>query len=205
MNARARLFSRRNAVLLGLAGGLVSLLAVTRTWITVPPPTSAVQLSAVTVSGTDAASAVMALTVVGLACAVAGTIAGRVARYVVGAVQALVGLGLVGFVIPVLGDPASASSATVGESFGLQSVEGAYRLSAWPWVSMLGGVLLLLAALAVLLGASTWRSGRRFERTSGGRALVAQDTMDDIDRWDTLTEGGDPTEGDGHTPGARYH
>jgi|GEM_PF-2448577 len=202
---RARLFSRRNAVLLGLVGGLASLLGVTRTWITVPPPSSGVQLSAVAVSGTDAASAVMALTVVGLACAVAATIAGRVARYIVAAVQALVGAGLVGFVVPVLAKPSAAAAAKVGKSFGLQSVDAEYALSVWPWLSMLGGVVLLVAAVVVAVGASTWRSGRRYERTTGGRAVVNVSTMDDIDRWDALTEGGDPTDGEGRIRGARYH
>ncbi|WP_158595364.1 Trp biosynthesis-associated membrane protein [Galactobacter caseinivorans] len=201
-----RLLSRRNVILLGIAAGLVGLLGVTQTWITVPPPSSGVQLGSVAVSGADAASAVLALTVVGLACAVAATIAGKIARYIVAAVQFLVGAGVVGFVIPVLLDPHKAAAAKVSEAFGLQVVpDAAYQLSFWPVVSMVGGVLMVLAALALAWSSRGWTSGHRYERTTGGRAVVTNETMDDIDRWDAFTEGEDPTEGDGDVKGARYH
>ncbi|WP_394160627.1 Trp biosynthesis-associated membrane protein [Galactobacter valiniphilus] len=198
-------FSRRNVVLLSLAGGLVSLLGVTRTWITVPPPNTGVQLSAVAVSGTEAASAVMALTVVGIACAVAVTISGPVARYIVAVVQALVGAAIVGFVVPVLADPATAASAKVGEAYGLANVDTTYTVSVWPWVSVVGGVLLVLGAVALALGSRGWRNGHRYERTSSGRAVVTEATMDDIDRWDAFTEGSDPTDGEDGIRGARFH
>jgi uncharacterized membrane protein (TIGR02234 family) len=202
---RGGLFSRRNVVLLSLAGGLVSLLGVTRTWITVPPPSSGVQLGAVSVSGTEAASAVMALTVVGLACAVAATISGPIARYIVAVVQALVGAAIVGFVIPVVADPATAASSKVGKAFGVATVDTSYAVSAWPWVSVAGGVLVLLGAVSLALGSRGWRNGHRYERTSSGRAVVTETTMDDIDRWDAFTEGTDPTDGEDGIRGARFH
>lgn len=201
-----RLFSRRNVILLGIAAGLVGLLGVTQTWISVPPPSSDVQLGEVQVSGADAASAVLALAVVGLACAVAATIAGKIARFIVAGVQFLVGAGVVGFVIPVLLDPHKAAAAKVAAAYGLQTVADAdYRMSFWPIVSMLGGLLMMVAALALGFSSRRWSSGRRYERTSGGRAVVTNQTMDDIDRWDAFTEGEDPTEGDGDVKGARYH
>ncbi len=202
---RPSLFSRRNVVLLSLAGGLVSLLGVTRTWITVPPPSTSVALGDVAVSGTEAASAVMALTVVGLACAIAATISGPIARYIVAVVQALVGAAIVGFVVPVLADPATAASAKVGEAFGLSTVDTSYSVSVWPWVSVAGGVLLLLGAVALAIGSRGWRNGHRYERTSSGRAVVTESTMDDIDRWDAFTEGSDPTDGEDGIRGARFH
>ena len=41
---RRRWLSRRNVIILGLLAAGVSLLGVTRTWMTVPPPQSNVQL-----------------------------------------------------------------------------------------------------------------------------------------------------------------
>lgn len=205
-STRGRLLSRRNVILLGIGAGLVGLLGVTQTWIMVPPPNSGVQLGEVRVSGADAASAVLALAVVGLAAAVAATIAGKVARYIVAAVQFLVGAGVIGFVIPVLLDPHKAAAAKVSAAYGLQVVpDVAYQLTFWPIVSMIGGVLMILAAVVLAWSSRQWSSGRRYERTAGGRAVVTNETMDDIDRWDAFTEGEDPTEGDGDVKGARYH
>ena len=202
---KRRWLSKRNVVLLGLIGGLVSLLGVTRTWITVPPPATDVALSAISVSGTEAASAVMALTVVGIACAIAATISGRIARYIVAAVQALVGLAVIGFVLPVVLDPQLAAATKVGKSFGVAAVGDEYHLTLWPWVSALGGLIMLIAAVLLAVSSRGWRTGRRYERTSQGRAVVTEETMDDIDRWDAFTEGDDPTEGDDGIRGARFH
>lgn len=204
--SRPRVLSKRNVILLGLLAGAIGLLGVTQTWISVPPPASGVQLGELSVSGTSAASAVMALTVVGLACAVSATIAGRVARYIVAAVQVLVGAGIVGFVIPVLSDPQSAAASKVASAYGVQVVSGVdYHVSAWPLVAMIGGVLMVLAGVLLAIAGRGWRSGRRYERTAGGRTVVTTQTMDDIDRWDAFTEGEDPTDTDGTQRGARYH
>lgn len=201
---RKRLLGKRNVVIAGLLAAGVVLLAVTRTWVTVDPPSSGVALGAIKVSGTDAAAAVLALAVVALVCSLASTITGRIARWIIGVIQALVGVGVIGFTIPVLGSPATASSSQTAESFGLQRVAGdAYTLSVWPWVAMAGGVLVCFMAVVLLVAGRGWSHAKRFERHSSGHAVVTPETMDDVDRWDAFTDGDDPTEGD--VRGARFH
>lgn len=197
--------TRRNAVLASLIAAGVALLAATRTWITVPPPANGVALAPLAVSGTDASSAVLALTIVAVVCAVATTLVGRIAGLIVGALQLLVGVAIVALVFPVLSDPVAAAAASVGKKFGTESVAGEYVVSVWPWLAVLGGVLVALSSLGVLIGGRGWRTGRRYERTSSGNAVVTQETMDDVDRWDALTRGDDPTDGDDGIAGARFH
>lgn len=202
-----RWLSRRNVIILGLLAAGVSLLGVTRTWMTVPPPQSNVQLEPLTVSGHDAAGAVLALSIVAVAAALAGTIAARIARPIVAAVQALVGVGIVAFTVTTLRDPVTAAAGAVSTRFGVERVHGVhYAVTAWPWLCVVGGVLVVLAAL-LLLFTGRGSTSHRYERTRGGRAVVTAATMDDIDRWDAFTEGEDPTdgEGEGGRPGARYH
>jgi uncharacterized membrane protein (TIGR02234 family) len=191
-------------VLGGLVAAGVVLLAVTRTWVTVAPPSTGVALSAIKVSGTDAAAAVLALAVVALVCSLAAAIAGGFARWIIGVVQLLVGVGVIGFSLPVLLSPATASSAKTSKSFGLEKVgAGAYDVSLWPWVAMFGGVLVLAMAVVLLVAGRHWSVAKRFERHGSGHAVVTAETMDDVDRWDALTDGDDPTDGD--TRGARFH
>lgn len=199
-----RRLSRRNVVVLGLLCSGLGLLAVTRTWVTVDPPPAGVALTSLDVSGTDAAAAVLALSVVSLVCSLAATISGKIARWIISALQALVGLGMLGFTLPVLTDPATASASQTAKSFGLQKLSAsAYHLSFWPWLAIFAGVLVVLAAVLLAVGGRGWRTGRRFERSHTGRAKVTSDTMDDVDRWDAFTDGDDPTDGD--VRGARYH
>lgn len=198
------LLAKRNVVVAGLLAAGVVLLAVTRTWVTVAAPTTGVELDAVSVSGTDAASAVLALAVVALVCSLATTITGPVARWIIGAIQVLVGTGVIGFTVPVLGDPATASSSKTAESFGLERLGvGAYELSLWPWVAMIGGALICVMAVVMLVAGRNWKHAKRFERHSSGHAVVTPETMDDVDRWDAFTDGDDPTDGD--VRGARFH
>lgn len=198
--------TRRVVIVLGLVAAGIALLGVTRTWITVPPPASNVQLEALAVSGTDAAGAVLALAVVAVAAALAGTIAARIARPIVAVLQAIVGVGIVGFTVSVLADPQTAAQSSVSTQFGVQTVSGAdYSVSAWPWVSIVGGVLVVVAAALLLVAGRHAPTSHRYERTRSGRAVVTAQTMDDIDRWDAFTQGEDPTEGEGGRPGARFH
>ncbi|MGO1318840.1 MAG: Trp biosynthesis-associated membrane protein [Galactobacter sp.] len=198
------LLGKRNVVVAGLLSAGVVLLAVTRTWVTVAAPSTGVSLDAIAVSGADAAAGVLALAVVALVCSLAATITGPVARWIIGGIQALVGAGVIGFTIPVLADPASASAAQTAASFGLERVgDDAYELSLWPWAAMAGGLLICVMSVVMLVAGHGWKQAKRFERHSSGHAVVTTETMDDVDRWDAFTDGDDPTEGD--VRGARFH
>ena len=149
----------------------------------------------------------LALSIVAVAAALAGTIAARIARPIVAVVQALVGVGIVAFTVTTLRDPVTAAAGAVSTRFGVERVDGVdYAVTVWPWLCVVGGVLVVLAAL-LLLFSGRGSTSHRYERTRGGRAVVTAATMDDIDRWDAFTEGEDPTdgEGEGGRPGARYH
>jgi hypothetical protein len=201
---RSRVLGKRNVVLAGLVSAGVVLLAVTRTWVTVQAPSAGVALDSIKVSGTDAAAGVLALAVVALVCSLAAGITGRVARWIIGVIQGLVGVGVIGFTIPVLRDPALASTARTSESYGVQRLaEDSYAVSVWPWLAMIGGILVVAMAVVLIVAGRGWKHAKRFERHTSGHAVVTPETMDDVDRWDAFTDGDDPTEGD--VRGARFH
>ena len=75
------------------------------------------------------------------------------------------------------------------------SIETHATITAWPWVCVVAGVLLLLAAVAGWLGAAHWRGlGARYEAPTTSAGARGQRVATD---WDRLDAGDDPTLRDG--------
>ncbi|WP_309079932.1 Trp biosynthesis-associated membrane protein [Zhihengliuella sp.] len=193
--------TRRNVVLAGLLGGLAGLLTATRTWITVTPGAGAIIHEPVDVSGSDAATSVSALAIVVLAASVSATIAGRMARWIVAALLILAGVGMVLAAASVLGDPQAAAAAVVGEAAGTARIEADYRLSVWPAATIAAGGWTVLVGVALAVAGRRWKVGRRYARPAAGEPAARRgegvaDTrarLDEIDGWDRLSRGDDPT------------
>ncbi|MBG6085731.1 Trp biosynthesis-associated membrane protein [Zhihengliuella flava] len=193
--------SRRTAVFAALAGALVALLAVTRTWIEVVPGPQAIIQAPVVVPGADAATSVSALAVVALAASVSLSIAGRITRYIIGALILLAGVGIAGASWGVMASPESAAATLVGEAAGTAQIDADYVVAVWPWVAMAAGVWVALAGLAVLVASRRWRVSRRYttaSATAGSASAepsseATEQPLDEIDGWDQLSRGDDPT------------
>ncbi|GAA3695764.1 hypothetical protein GCM10022377_05710 [Zhihengliuella alba] len=205
--------TRRNVVLAGLLGGLAALLTGTRTWITVTPGTGAIIHQPVTVAGSDAATSVSALAIVVLAASVSATIAGRVARWIVAGLLVLAGVGIVVAAASALGDPLSAAAAVVGEAAGTNRIEAEYRTSLWPAATIVAGVWTSLVGAVMAIAGRRWKVGRKYapateagadaapraganpDRHSGDQARTEGEgtQVDEIDGWDRLSRGDDPT------------
>ncbi|HET9657378.1 MAG TPA: Trp biosynthesis-associated membrane protein, partial [Kineosporiaceae bacterium] len=140
--------------------------------------------------------------------AIALAITGPLARRVVAALVVLAGLGTAGLVAAVLADPAAALAPFVVTATGQSGpvAGGAVAVTGWPWAAIAGGVLTGLAGLVALLRSGSWASGgRRFEPGAGGgagdgrqppgqaRAAAARRDRD-LDTWEALSRGDDPTE-----------
>lgn len=156
---------RRGIVVLGIV--VLALLAfgsTTQTWLTVRLPQDAVQTPDLTIAGSDASTPVTAFALVALAAALAVSIAGRVARWIIAVILILSGVGIAFSSASVALDPAAAAEPAVGAAIGVSGLAGAEATaSAMPWLAVVAGVLLVLAAAWVVFAGRTWGINKRYD------------------------------------------
>ncbi|MFV0320471.1 MAG: Trp biosynthesis-associated membrane protein [Microbacterium sp.] len=194
MIRRARLI----CILAVLLAGALGVISSTQTWLVV---TLAAGGDALTVPGADALPVLAPLSLAVLALGAALSLAGRVLRYVLGALTVAAAVTLLWLTVPIAVQlPVSAVASTVTTHTGIAGVESVSQLvatitaTAWPAIAVVLWVVLLLAGTATLATAHGWRrTGRRFS-ASGEHAAAAADTpLDAVDSWDDLSRGDDPT------------
>lgn len=155
----------RAAVGLCLAGALLTLVSAGRSWASAfVPETDLLPARAIALSGTDLAPGVTALALVGLAGMVALAATRRWGRIAVGVLIGLDGLGILAVTVDRLtGLTAAAGTSTAVREAGAAggvTVDG----TVWPYVALLGGVLLLAAGLLVAVRGPGWAAlGRRYD------------------------------------------
>ncbi|MFI1967686.1 TIGR02234 family membrane protein [Streptomyces cinnamoneus] len=188
------------ALLLGAAGAALVLLSGGRTW-SEGTAADVAQASAVQhASGQDVTALPGALAIVGLAALVAVFAVRRAGRLVVAGLLALSGAGVVASAVTALSDTAALEEkAAKASGLTRAGVEGVTH-TAWPWVAVAGGVLLLLAGLLALRHGRDWPAmSGRYERDGAPRPRPR--TAPDPDRpeelWKALDRGEDPTGGPG--------
>jgi uncharacterized membrane protein (TIGR02234 family) len=198
--SRTPALRRRGVVVLGtVIAALAAFGSTTQTWLSVTLPQTAVQTPAIQVPGSEAATAVTAFALVGLAAALAASIAGRVARYIIAAILTLAGAGIAFSSIAVATDPASSAAPAIGEALGVTGQEGvSVAGTAMPWLAVLAGTALVVCAVWLIVAGRSWRTARRYQ--SGTEQPATRDASaktdangDEIDSWDSLSRGEDPT------------
>lgn len=197
------------AILGILAGSGLGLLAWSQTWfaVTLVEGAAAGGAEMLEVGGATASPAIAALALAGLALAGALAIAGPLIRIVLGLLAAVLGGCLVLAASLSLGNPVAAVSGAIAEATGVAGADPTADLvasiatSAWPWVAIVGGVLVVLAGLLVVATGRAWPTSRRY---GGGVRMAAEGarpgaTSDRaVDDWDGLSRGDDPTEEPAH-------
>lgn len=158
---------------------------------------------AVTVSGATAAPVVPATALVLAAAGAAVALAGRIGRWVVVAVVALGGLALAGASGAVLVDPWNHVRDAVAAATGVDHVSDQAEATAWPWVAVVVGLLVVLAAVGLARGSAAWSAPDRRheidgagpgERPARSPEAPAGGAPDERDDWDALTRGSDPSD-----------
>lgn len=158
-------FTRRGTVVLGIVlPALLAFGSTTQTWLTVRLPQDAVQTPDLMIAGSDASTPVTAFALVALAAALAVSIAGRVARWIIAVILVLSGAGIVASSASVALDPGSAAEPAVGSAIGVSGLAGAEATaSALPWLAVVAGILLVLAAAWMVLAGRTWGASKRYD------------------------------------------
>lgn len=146
--------------------------------------------------GTDAATGLTAVALVGPAAAVAAMASGKVGRWIAIVAMALTGLAIVGMSVRVLLEPdLILGQVAARASAGTGAFEAVASVSIWPSVAIAAGLLLVVAAIGAAWGAGSWSGlGERYE---AGEAAVdepaagARGERIDSD-WDRVGRGDEP-------------
>ncbi|MGW5354901.1 TIGR02234 family membrane protein [Streptomyces sp. NPDC004031] len=156
-------------------------------------------------SGTDTTALPGALALVGLASLVAVFAVRRAGRHVVSALLALSGLGTVAAALARRGSHAAVNEAAASTAGLAHDTARHVTTTGWPFVSVAGGLLLLVAGLLALRHGPSWPAmSSRYDRTDTARPArprgpaarrpappVDPDRAEDL--WKALDRGEDPT------------
>ncbi|QNE77959.1 TIGR02234 family membrane protein [Streptomyces finlayi] len=192
--------SRRSlaaALLLGAAGSTVVLLASGQTWAGGEAAVGGGTLP-LTADGQDITGLPAALAVVALAALVAVFAVRGGSRALVAGLLALSGLGA-GLSSALGASDSAALDEKAAQTTGNTSATiDALTHTAWPYVTAVGGLLILLAGLLALRYGSRWPTmSGRYERDGTPRPRKAAPPAPDPDRpedlWKALDRGEDPT------------
>lgn len=182
---------RRVLVLAAVALALI-VLGVSRTWVSGTVKDAVLQNTDVSVGGGAAAPAVVACALVGAAGIVAALTTGRIAKRIAAVIAAIAGLIALVATITVISGPAGAlreRAVTLTGHTGSTDVSA--HLTPWPWVTLVGAVLLAVSGLLAFVGTARWSGlSASYDAPSGGRRKTVSD-------WDRLSQGEDPTDADG--------
>ncbi|MEV5984168.1 TIGR02234 family membrane protein [Streptomyces sp. NPDC052051] len=184
------------ALLCGAAGAAVALLSSRQDWAagTVPLAGGDFPLSA---KGSDVTGVPAALAIVGLAALVAVFAVRRTGRYLVAGLLALSGLGTITAAFQGLTDNSALDEKAARTAGDTAATASALTHTAWPYVALLGGALILLAGLLALRYGRLWPTmSGRYERDGTPRprrraAPVDPERPEEL--WKALDRGEDPT------------
>lgn len=184
------------ALLLGAVGTAVVLFAAGKTWATGSAPATGALLP-VRVSGKAVTALPDSLALVALAALVALFSVRRVGRVVLSALLALSGAGVVWASVAGASGAGGLDTAAAGAS-GLTGTTVRHAAhTGWPWVTAVGGLLLLLCGLLALVRGRVWPAmSSRYERGGAPRPRRTRHVPDPDhpgEIWKALDRGEDPT------------
>ncbi|WP_099893210.1 TIGR02234 family membrane protein [Streptomyces sp. 2132.2] len=183
------------ALLFGALGATVVLLASGRVWARGTAAVGGGSLP-LTADGRAVTGLPAALAIVGLAALVAVfAVRGR-SRLLVSGLLALSGLGAALAAVLAADDRRALDERAARTTADTAAHVGALTHTAWPYVTAVGGALILLAGLLALRFGGGWPAmGGRYERDGSPRprkaATVDPDRPEDL--WKALDRGEDPT------------
>ncbi|MEN3343810.1 MAG: hypothetical protein V7635_386 [Arthrobacter sp.] len=171
----------------------------TQTWLTVHlDPTQLGQAvssqAGLQVQGSKAATTVTALALVALAGGLAASIGGRIARWIITAIIVLAAAGIVGAASVVLADPLAAAQGSIAAATGISGSRVEVDVTVFPALAVVAASLLGLSALAIVPAGRYWKSRTKYDApAAAGSAAGPAGPRDEIDSWDRLSRGDDPT------------
>lgn len=191
MGYLAYFFQRKNTILFIQIASVLILVSTALTWVTATGLPQSAAADEVTLSGGEMASTIRSMGLVGVAGGVAATIATGWLRGLIGAV--IFGASIVSFIGSVLAliNPAAAAAPALAEYTGITEPAGQYSVGFAVWLALFGSVLLVISSLAMLLFSPGWSDAKSSKKYTRGKP--GAQNPDEIDMWDDLSDGQDPT------------
>nr|WP_043430553.1 Trp biosynthesis-associated membrane protein [Arthrobacter sp. FB24] len=192
----APVWARKSTLVLVIAAmALAAFGTTTQTWLTVHlDPAQLGQAvnsqDGLQVQGSKAATTVTALALVALAGGLAASIAGRIARWIITAIIVLASVGIVAAAVTVMADPLAAAQGSIAAATGITGSSVQVSVSAFPALAVVAGVLLGLSALLIIPAGRHWKARTKYDAAA---ADASDGPADEIDSWDRLSRGDDPT------------
>lgn len=196
-------WARKGTLVLAIAALALAVFGTTtQTWLTVHLDPSQLGQAVsgqdgLQVQGSKAATTVTALALVALAGGLAASIAGRIARWVITMIILLAAAGIVGAAAVVLADPLAAAQGSIAAATGISGSSVKVDVTAFPVLAVVAGSLLGLGALLIVPAGRYWRTRTKYDAAAPGAvpgsAGAQAGPPDDIDSWDRLSRGDDPT------------
>ena len=192
-------WARKSTVVLLIAVlALVVFGTTTQTWLTVHLDPQQLGQTAgseggLQVQGSKAATTVTALALVALAGGLAASIAGKIARWVITAIIVLAAAGIIAAASTVLADPLAAAQGSIAAATGVSGGSSDVTVSAFPVLAVVAGSLLAVCGLLVVPAGRYWKSRTKYDAAASGPAGEQTGPVDEIDSWDRLSRGDDPT------------
>ena len=175
----------------------LALMSWTQTWFTVSLDDSGSGHPVLSVAGDVGAPALSALALASLAATGALAIAGPVFRKILAVLQVVLGGCIALSAILAISSPTAAVGPAVTTATGVAgdgpvaALISSIDASAWPFVALFCGVVIVVSAAFALLGSSNWpNSARKYEPVRFEPADARGSAISD---WDTLSGGKDPT------------
>lgn len=198
--------TRTLAVLAIVLGGAIGIVSSTQPWLQVTLAGGGHPV--LPVPGASAVAVLAPLSLAALALGLALSIVGVALRYAFALLALAIGGALsIAAARIATQHPLDAVAATVTEATGLSGIAAIEDLvstvagTAWPWLALVGGALVVAGGVVTLVTARSWRTASgRYRATpaaesagpAGPRPHDAV-THDAIESWDGLSRGDDPT------------
>ncbi|WP_329340243.1 TIGR02234 family membrane protein [Streptomyces sp. NBC_00663] len=194
--ARAGRLSLAVALLAGALGAAVALLSTRQQWSSGTATVAGGDFP-LTARGSDVTGVPAALAIVGLAALVAVFAVRKVGRFAVAALLALSGVGIVVSALLGTSDSSALDDQAASASGDAAATVDGLSHTAWPYLAVAGGALILLAGLLALRYGRLWPAmSGRYER-NGEPRVARRARVADPDRpeeiWKALDRGEDPT------------
>jgi uncharacterized membrane protein (TIGR02234 family) len=191
-------WARKSTVVLLIAAlALAAFGTTTQTWLTVHLDPQQLDQAAgsdgLQVQGSKAATTVTALALVALAGGLAASIAGKIARWIITAIIVLAAAGIIAAAATVLADPLAAAQGSIAAATGVSGGTADVSVSTFPVLAVVAGSLLAVGGLLVVPAGRYWKSRTKYDAAAAGPAGEQTGPVDEIDSWDRLSRGDDPT------------
>ncbi|MDJ0320275.1 Trp biosynthesis-associated membrane protein [Pseudarthrobacter sp. PS3-L1] len=188
---------KSTVVLVMIVLSLAVFFTTTQTWLTVQLDASELgqnlsTQNALTVQGSKAATAVTALALAALAGGIAVSIAGKIARWIVSAIIVAAAAGIIGAAATVLADPLAAAQGSIAAATGVSGGTADVSVTVFPVLAVVAGALLVGSGVLVIPAARYWKTRTRYD-AAATRVSADAGPVDEIDSWDRLSRGDDPT------------